>query len=208
MKTAFLLCLIAIGLSSCSVAVYSNYDRSTDFTRYKTFTWLKYSDSIQNQYYDNDITHNNIMNFANNYLYSVGYELEPNEPDLFITYHTMAKREMRTVNTPIYSYAPSYYSPSYGNYPYGYNRQQQYNHNNVPYIIGYNTQQIPYIEGTVIIDIVDRRTNQLVWRGWGESSISSANDVDRQLHGEINRIMAKYPVKPQKNPPTYSTYQK
>jgi hypothetical protein len=185
MKAGLLLILIAGLLSSCNVSVYSNYSRSTDFSKYKSFSWIKGASDSPNKYFGDEKIQDDIIKYANNYLYSVGYELEPKNPDLLVTYHTQVNREMITVNTPIYDYTPS-----------------------GPRLVGYKKEDIPHITAKVVIEIIDKKTNQQIWCGWGESSISNANDVDRQLHGEINRIMAKYPVKPQKNSPTYSTYQK
>jgi hypothetical protein len=56
-----------------------------------------------------------------------------------------------------------------------------------------------YEEGTVIIDIVDGRSGQLVWRGTGQAELSqSSNPEKRQerLQKVVEKILSRFPPKP------------
>jgi len=145
--------------------------------------WIQASTPSPDKYYGDQKIQDDIIKYANNYLYSLGYELELKEPDLLVTYHTLVTKEMITVNTPIYNYTAS-----------------------GPQLIGYKKEDIPRITAQITIEMMDKKNNKKIWTGWGESTISNANDIDHQLRGEIKRIMSQYPVKPQKNAPTYETY--
>jgi hypothetical protein len=55
-----------------------------------------------------------------------------------------------------------------------------------------------YNEGTLIVDIVDAKTNQLVWRGTATKTIDeSASPEQREanLKEVVSRIFEKYPPK-------------
>ena len=53
--------------------------------------------------------------------------------------------------------------------------------------------------GTLTLDLVDTRTNRLVWRGWAERSFDGMVDsqqwLERQVDEAVDRILRKYPVR-------------
>lgn len=51
----------------------------------------------------------------------------------------------------------------------------------------------PFIfdEGTIVIDLVDARSEALVWRGWAEGNITGLIDDQGRLEAEIDRIVAR-----------------
>jgi len=57
----------------------------------------------------------------------------------------------------------------------------------------------PYVydAGTIVVDLVDTRTNRLVWRGWAEGSIDGAIDdqtfMERRIDEAVERIMERLP---------------
>jgi len=54
-----------------------------------------------------------------------------------------------------------------------------------------------YDAGTLTLDLVDTRTNKLIWRGWAERSIGGAIDkqewMERQVDEAVTRILEKLP---------------
>jgi hypothetical protein len=50
-----------------------------------------------------------------------------------------------------------------------------------------------YPEGTLVIDVVDRRDRQLVWRGVGESAFTKTNPSDDKVTKKVSKIMASFP---------------
>ncbi len=53
-----------------------------------------------------------------------------------------------------------------------------------------------YETGTLIIDLVDRRRNELVWRGSGESRLSkhpTPEKTDKKVAKVVGAILAKFP---------------
>jgi hypothetical protein len=53
-----------------------------------------------------------------------------------------------------------------------------------------------YVEGTVIVDVVDPKTHELVWRGRGVSNISDdAETYGQNLERTVKAIVAKFPAR-------------
>lgn len=50
-----------------------------------------------------------------------------------------------------------------------------------------------YEGGTIIVDLVDARTNELVWRGWSKGVINSPGKAENTIRTTINKIMENYP---------------
>jgi hypothetical protein len=51
----------------------------------------------------------------------------------------------------------------------------------------------PYVyeAGTVLVDLVDRRTNRVAWRGWAEGSLDAAIDDQARLEQAIDEAIAR-----------------
>ncbi|MBK5298846.1 MAG: DUF4136 domain-containing protein [Vicinamibacteria bacterium] len=48
-----------------------------------------------------------------------------------------------------------------------------------------------YDAGTLVVDLVDARTNTLVWRGWAEGSFDGAIDNQRWMEARIDDAVAR-----------------
>jgi hypothetical protein len=50
---------------------------------------------------------------------------------------------------------------------------------------------IEYMQGTIVIDIVDTRTNRVVWRGWSQDAMDGVIDNQDRLKAEVNKGIVK-----------------
>jgi hypothetical protein len=50
-----------------------------------------------------------------------------------------------------------------------------------------------YPEGTLVIDIIDRRDRQLVWRGVGEGAFTKSNPSDEKVAKRVSKILQTFP---------------
>ena len=48
-------------------------------------------------------------------------------------------------------------------------------------------------EGTLVIDIIDRRKRELVWRGVGQGAFSSTNPSDEKVAKRVAKILSSFP---------------
>jgi hypothetical protein len=237
--------IIAIVLGSCSVAdsTYSSYNSNIDISKYKTFAWLtKDSARISNLLYDNEIVGREIMENANSELFTRGYTINTDTPDVLIQYTIMVEDKEQIYNTPnfttIQPAGPRYISPYNPYVPSSsYNSSAYYNNTNAPYdspwSMNYSTYpgnyynpgffannypyysnygfpyggptyitnsvtEITFKEGTLIIDLIDRRSNELIWRGWSTEALSDPVSYKKQVSTEIREIFKKLPTRVKK----------
>lgn len=59
------------------------------------------------------------------------------------------------------------------------------------------TWVIEYEAGTLVLDVIDARTNRLIWRGWAQDSVEDAlDDQDRmaqKIDDAVSRMLARFP---------------
>jgi hypothetical protein len=64
--------------------------------------------------------------------------------------------------------------------------------------------QVPTVEieaGTLVVDVVDARTNRLVWRGWAQHSVRDMlrdrDAMERKINQAVTRMLEQLPSGPQ-----------
>ncbi len=63
-----------------------------------------------------------------------------------------------------------------------------------PWWFGPRQEVVPVTRGTVVIDVVDRHANRLVWRGVGRSEVSdNPDDYARDLKNAVDQVLRKMP---------------
>jgi len=174
MKTQIILySIVIVGLSGCStMKVYSDFDRDISVKNYSTFGWpeSKQLETKNNPLYYNELNDKRIKNEVESQLKSKGYQFEATNPQLKIHYHIVLENHT-AINTD----------------PYGYNYG--------PYWLTRNVNVYEYREGTLIIDLMDTKTNNLVWRGWAVNFLDEdrPDQMEGQFNTAIRKIFEKFP---------------
>ena len=52
-----------------------------------------------------------------------------------------------------------------------------------------------YKEGTITIDFVDGKKNELLWRGVGEMEVNNRNISEEKVYQAVTNILREYPPK-------------
>ena len=56
---------------------------------------------------------------------------------------------------------------------------------------------VEYEQGTLVLDIVDAKTNRVIWRGWAQDTVDGVLDDEQQMVQKITeavrRILARFP---------------
>ena len=198
LSTSVIIAIMMIGCGSTYNLVSSDYDKSVDFTKFKTFAWLPDKADTVNTPYDNQIIRNNIRNYLGQCMSDRGYSVDLENPALLLQLViTNAKKESVTTSYQSsnyyrpYYYGSSYYSPYQHNYYYrGY---QSYNYS---YPSTITSQKQEYVEGAITLNFVDSKTKQLVWTGTAKGDIYDASYISSNLHPAVHTIIEEYPVKP------------
>jgi hypothetical protein len=194
-----LLIFISFIFNNCTTTthIYSDSVKGTDFTKYKTYAWLPgKKDTATKSVLNNEIVQQNIRQRVNMEMENRGFKLDTTKPDVLVLVHTMFEQKKDVVQTPLYSsydyFYPGFYTGIWYPYYYGY-------YYNVPRVVGYDIREVQYTEGTIVIDIIDREKNTLVWRGWAENRISKPDEFQKTLGSKIGKIFEKYPVQSKVN---------
>lgn len=180
-------------LSACSsMKSSSDYDPAINFSEIKTFAWVEQK-SEDNSYHLDGLMDQRVRAAVDNQLSQKGLKLTNAETaDVLVNYLTKVDKKIN-VDT---------FNTNYGYNPYGYG----YN----PYGYGYgwgmsramNTQTTvrEYEVGTLILDMVDRESGRLIWRGTVADTIRNDNTPNERV-GIVNEAVASmlmaYPPKPE-----------
>ena len=167
-----LLASATLGLTSCSpFNVRSDYAETANFNTYKTYK-LRIDDLKLN-----DIDKDRVLNEVSKQLQTKGMSVA-NNPDLIVNVKANHKKIQDVQSTRPYG--------MYGwGGPFGWG-------------VGVNrTWTSNYNQGSLIVDLIDTRTQKLVWQGIGSGiSVDSPKQKQKQIPEIVSEIMANYP--PQK----------
>lgn len=170
-QTIFYLLLLMCFPSCSTMKVYSDFDRDLSVRNYATFGWpeAKQLEAKNNPLYYNELNDKRIKNEVGALLKSNGYRADETNPELKIHYHIVLEDR-----API--------NPD----PFGYYGQDWINRN-------VNVRE--FREGTLIIDFMDAKTNNLVWRGWAVNFLDEDNpdQLEAQFNKAIRKIFEKFP---------------
>ena len=169
-------------LQSCEPAlkVTSDYDKAANFSQYKTYA----VDTFTMPSRMNQLNANRVLNAVKSDLNSKGF-IESGTPDLLVHIAVIAKdAQSVTATTNYYGYGyGGAYRPYYWGGPAG--------------GMGYTTYDVQnYIEGSLIVDIADAATKNLLWEGIGNKEIGTPSDPEAAINKAVTQIMASFPPKP------------
>jgi len=178
--------------------ISANSDINTDFSKYRTFAWLPDQMDTTDLPYNNEIIRNNIRNYFGQSFAERGYKIELDSPDVLLRVMITNKKKEQLI-----SYSPNPYPYYYCNYYFGSSYYSPYNfdyyyryHNDYCYPPQYFTEKQEYIEGAIILNVIDRKKNKLVWSGAAKGDIYDPSYINANIHPAVEAIMKKYPVKP------------
>lgn len=164
--------LIALVLNACSsVSVTTDFDHSTQFTQYRTYTLVPSSDPVGLS----PSSESALQETLRSSLALHGITENNDNADLHIVRHLSSKDKL-----VVY--------PSGAGMPYRYGRYGMWV--GAPY---YPADVSQYTEGTLILDFVDAKTRKLVFRGIGTSVLSDPATNAARIREAVNKIVQAYP---------------
>ena len=166
-------------LAGCSsLSVSYDYDNNVDFMQYRTFAWMARpeavpADAAQAQQ-RNDLLDRRIRSAVEDEMAARNITQDPAAPGVLVVYHVGLQDKIQVTDYG-YNYSPYYWG-------YGGGRQ---------------LDVYQYQEGTLIIDVIDAKTKNLVWRGTGtkviESTSRSPEEMKARIDEIVNKIMQSFP---------------
>jgi len=195
MKTQFHFLLIAVaGLLFSRCSPYQYYAIQSDqvsMAKYSTFAWLPSVDSTESIRISN-ITDDRIRENITTTLESKGLMLRAQHPDLLVRYAVEINERIRAFNDPVYIYNYHNWYPQIIRY---HNHRYFYSYNDpFPVYVGANIVAVPYQEGTLIIDLIDRRTGKVIWRGYAVGEVDNPEKAVKDIPVVVTSILNKLPL--------------
>jgi hypothetical protein len=155
MKLTFALCIAAavLAVSPCLAGNFKNdFDPDVDFSRFHTFTFIGGKDIERSGWLDDPEMRERFKNFISGALEMRGLKEVPKDGNYSLAVrYWVARRQKQDVT--VVDYGPSM---AWGGYP--------------PYwtgMWGYSYEEYVvtnYIQGTLVVDLIDPATKELVWR--------------------------------------------
>lgn len=185
----FFVLVIAL-LSACSSYTYYSVGSSSSVARYSTFAWLPPANNTKNPYYDNDVADQKVKDQVTADLESKGLHLKASRPDLLVRYTIMVDNKVKTFNEPQYRYMYGGFYPRYGYY---HGRAFYWGgwRGAYPVYVGNEIYHVPYKQGTLIIDLINRNTHKVIWRGYGIGEVDNPERAVNDLPKVVDGILAK-----------------
>jgi hypothetical protein len=175
MKKLLILFLVTTTMACSSLKIAVDYDRQIDFSTYKTYNYAE-GDLLPNV---GQLDRNRIIEAIENEMSQKGFTKSDN-PDIRLDMHVKTEEQTQATATT----SGSAYGYGYGRYGYG---------------GGFSTTQISYDEytvGTLIINLVENSSQNIVWQGTGSKTLAENASTDKKesnINYTIQQIFRNYP---------------
>ena len=155
-------------IHSCGIYVQYDYDSDVNFNNYSSFSFYQTDiDKIE----ISDIDKKRILRSLDLGLKSKGLE-RSNSPDLLVSFETKSKERVYVNNYLPYGWHPfSFY------YPRGMHNYSR-------------------VEGTLYINIIDNKNQQLIWQGKGVGVLNNySKNRDEMINKFVVEVLEEFPPK-------------
>ncbi len=158
---------LLFGVGCTTLQTHDDYDPSANFGAYHTYVW-KNTTPAQNPLVDQ-----RIVTAVDEQLAAKGLrKADSGASDLFVTYHAAVNQRLN-----VQSFGYGYGAPYGGSWS--------------------STKTVTEIpEGTLIVDLVDIKKNNLVWRGTAQDELrqsDSPEQAQKRVSSAVQTMFAKYP---------------
>lgn len=160
-------CLALAGTVVFAQSVTYDFDRSADFTKFKTYTWVRGTNL------NDELNHKRIMRAVDVQLSARGFSRveASGNPDVLVAYHASFDRDLE-IN-----------ASGWGGYRFAGPRN--------------GTARVEEIVvGTLAIDMVDAKTKTIVWRGMATKELdakASPEKREKNINKAAEKIFKNYP---------------
>lgn len=167
-------------LTGCSVTSHTETAKGADFSRYKTFAWANGNKQATKA---NDIVDDNIKSAVARQLEQKGWKEADGQPDILVDYTVAVQQSRKRESDPVYSQPYTRYL---------YTRRGIYSMWYPSMLMGYNSYNVPFHEGELTINMIDAKTNKLVWQGWAEGEINRRQISSKEAEAQVKSIFKKF----------------
>jgi len=179
------LAVLLVLLGSCTSArIIVDRDTLHDFGGYQSYAWFKLAsppDEAKPPTEANTILTRRIQRAVDRELAGKGFDTaEVADADFLITFSVVLQSRMVMYNT---GWMVPYAGWGWGWPGWGWG----------PGWTGGVTRVDRYTDGTIVVDVLDRDSRQLVWRGIAESAFTKPNPDDERIRKVVARVLEDFP---------------
>ena len=161
--------VMLLGTMALAQNITYDFDRTANFAAFRTYAWVPGLVTID------ELNHMRVVNAVNAQLAAKRLRVvsRTEQPDLLVAYHATFDKDLQI----------SGFSSGWGPYRFGINRSGV-------------ARAEEILTGTLAVDLVDSRTNTIVWRGTASKDIDTKADPrkrERNLMKAAERLFKNYP---------------
>ncbi len=184
MKQIILFLLTSIIILSCTRNLHVEREPNVPIEQYKSYSWNKLEASkASHPFYHSPELNQLIIREIDKGFTKKGFKKNIENPDFLVDFHIyVEEQKFQNLVCPTGFYRGERYLPGL--------RENLYCE---------NPQVINYDDGTLIIDIVDANTKQLVWRASMNDLIDNPNYSGSIFSKKVKRILKHFPVQNKNN---------
>jgi hypothetical protein len=185
---ALVLFAVTAGLA---MSVKSDYEKNFDFTQLRTFAF-KTDRSSSDPLSTNTLEAGRIQNALAAQLEANGFTQATGSPDFIVAFYSRTRPKAQVQSTG--GFGPGF-GPGFGRFGYGRGFGWGYG---IPgrgrwrYGFGPDIWTTNYTQGCVMADIIDARTNDLVWRGKITDTVNGIGQSEKQSDQAAKDLVSKF----------------
>jgi len=175
--------LSIVAASTAIAGVKVEYDHDADFSQYRSFAWKPGRLLVDNAITPPEAIDAAIRAKLTEAITERGGELVAENPDVYVTYHLGAQEHAAVRAYPTYDYmgywgytVTPYWGPSWS-----------------------EVMVDQWTEGTLVLDVIDAKTNTLVWRAFCNKVVGAPGTNGKKLDQCVRQFNRKYPPKAKRN---------
>ncbi len=154
----------ALVVSASAQTVQSDYDKSFRFSELKTFSFATQRRGATDPLAGDSLNDGRIRTGLETQLISNGFRMETERPDFVIAYYVTTRNKL---NVQDFGYGPPRWFGS---------RDIRVNQ---------------YEEGTLMVDFIDTKNNQVIWRGRASGTLEMKG-VDKKISKSVEKLIKQY----------------
>ncbi len=168
--------------AGCATRVRSDFDRDAVFSQYRTFDWIappvraseeELQTDPEGPFARNSLLDKRMRAAVTSNLRARGFEyVDDGSSNFRLNYHVTFSDKLAGSGSD-FGYSRYYRGGAFSS--------------------GFNWSVRQYKEGTIIIDVIDRAKDQLVWRGWIVSRNRDGNFDEAEINRAVSNILMRFP---------------
>jgi hypothetical protein len=174
-----------------AMSVNSDYEKNFDFSQLHAFAF-KTDRASNDPLNTNTLEAGRIQNALAAQLEANGFTPAPQNPDFIVAFYSRSKQQTEVQSTG--GFGPGL-GPGFGRFGYGRGFGWGYGipgHGRWRWGYGPDIWTTNYTQGCIMADIIDARTNDLVWRGKVTDTINGVGQSEKQTDQAAKDLVSKF----------------